>query len=142
MLTKLRQNVLDLLLDEHFKLSKIKNVFEGECETSFSKIFNSTIAQIRPQVKVGKLRIRELRVEREETISSGKGPHEQQIAHKTFISKQTFYAQNLSREIEMRCAELTQKCNVELKAMRCFQILECQKNMTHWSPRCVKSLIR
>ena len=88
-----------------------------------------TIAQIRQQVKVGKLRIKEFRVEKEETISSGKS-HEQQIAHKTFISEQKFYAQNLSREIELCCGEVSQKCNVELKTISLCQILECQKNMS------------
>ena len=52
------------------------------------------------------------------------------MSSKTFINKQTFYAQNLSREIEMCCRELSQKCNVELKTMSDFQILECQKNMS------------
>ena len=75
---------------------------------------------------MGKLRIRELRVEWEETVSSDKA-HEQPIAHKTFISEQMFYAQNLSRKMEMRCGKLSKKCNVELKTMSDFQILECQK---------------
>ena len=97
---------LELLRDEYFKLlSKVKIVFGQEYEGDLSSIFNSTIAQINQQIKTGRLKIRELKDEMVKTISLDKAG-DREIAHKDFMSEQKFHADNLSREIELRCKEL------------------------------------
>ena len=121
---------LEVLLDEYFKLlSRAKIAFEDDFDVECKHLFDTTVCDIRKQIKTGKARIIELcSIEKKQLAEAEMDRN--RLAMETHKKEQLSLAEILSNEIEVRSTSLVGKCNyARLEDFDDFKILDCSKNL-------------
>ena len=119
---------LQMFVDNLYALSsKLRAAFGGDYNTEFGENFKSELQRLNYEISDSKRRIKEILQQQENSCNNGEKERSQAKRDKE-VALEMIRAENLYREIELRCDNLRSKCEANINSLDDYQILELSKS--------------